>query len=67
MEDSIKDFIIDDVLSQYTFLFSQLQENTSPNGTYPLAYVRVYKHTYIRFFMCTYVFAYVLCKLSLFL
>jgi hypothetical protein len=46
MEDSIKDFIIDDVLSQYTFLFSQLQENTSPNGTYPLAYVCAYIHTH---------------------
>ena len=47
LEDSIKDFIIDDVLSQYTFLFSQLQENTSPQGTCLCTYLDAVAGIYI--------------------
>ena len=33
LENSIRDFIIFEVLSQYTFLFNQIQENSGPEGT----------------------------------
>jgi hypothetical protein len=59
-ESSIKDFIVHEVLSNYTFLFKQLEENSGPDGEGCIfMYIRICIYIQRCIYICAYMYLFV--------